>query len=282
MIPVSRFVITVAMACLPLLARAEGKCDDDPFLLRDRKTLAVTWTIPVLPGDDPTIDTRATLMTDLDARSPIEPPGFPPEYASNLWKYPYPDHPESKKKITNKATHAAWLSQFGLAEGPVAAGITDKYFADGRMLFGVVVQHPPLPSDKSGYQFCTCILQRAVLLWDDLTGKEHLWIRTRFHSAKDKLNWTNFEPSHPVKFAFLSPSLWFPLAYNHVLPESPSFLVLDAVTRKKLGAVAGFTSEDLGQVTYQIGARPENWYVARLRARFEKGTSPADLSIAPP
>ncbi len=46
--------------------------------------------------------------------------------------------------------------------------------------------------------------------------------------------------------------------------------------------MAGFTSEDLGQVTYQIGARPENWYVARLRARFEKGTSPADLSIAPP
>ena len=279
MTPLTRLVIAVAMLSLPLLVRAEGKCNDDPFLLPDGRTLAVAWTIPVPESAVSSIDSAPSLMNELDGHFPVEPSGFPAEYASNVWRVSYPGHPDTNKKITNQATHKAWLEKFGLAEGPVAASITSSYLAAKYMLFGVLLQHPPVP-DRTGYEFCTCILQRAVLLWDD--KQEQLWFRTRFRSAKkDKRNWTNFEPASPIKFTFTSPKIWFPLAYNEVLPEPPAFLVLDVVTLKPIDrnkVPSGFTIEDLGQVGYD----GKNWAVSRLRRRYEKGERPADLSLPPP
>jgi hypothetical protein len=281
MTPVSRFVIAVAMACLPLLAGAEGKCNDDPFLLPDGKTLAVTWTIPVPAGATANTD-PGTFMKQLDADNsfPIEPAGFPIEYATNVWPASYPSHPQTKKKILNGTAHAAWLRSFGLAHDPAAVPITANYFANNRhVLFGMVVQHPPVPNAGRAFKFCTCILQRAVLIWD--ANKENLWVRTRFRSAKDNLNWANFEPADPVKFRFDSPSIWFPLAYNDALPEPPAFLVLDVVTRKPLAKAAvppGFAVEDPRPVTYNN----ETWSLTRLRRRYDKSEPSADLSIAPP
>lgn len=245
----------------------------------DGRTLAVAWTIPVPASAVSSIDSAPSLMNELDARFPVEPSGFPAEYASNVWRVSYPGHPDTNRKITNAATHKAWLEKFGLAEGPVAASITARYLAANHMLFGVLLQHPPVP-DKTGYELCTCILQRAVLLWDK--KQEQLWFGTRFRSAKkDKRNWTNFEPADPIKFTFASPKIWFPLAYNEVLPEPPAFLVLDVVTAKPIDrskVPSGFTIEDLGQVGYD----GRTWAVSRLRRRYEKGERPADLSMPGP
>ena len=273
------------MACLPLLAAAEGKCDDDPFWVNAGRTkLGVTWTIPV-PDGTAGVDQTSTLMADLDARAPVEPPDFPAEYAANVWKTDYPDGPAvngKPEKLDTPAKHGAFLNRFGLKRDPAASPITDDYFNKGRVFFGAVVGHPPIPSPV-GYELCTCILQRAVLLWDDKARTEHLWLRSRFRSAKkDKRNWANFEPAAPVKVVFPSATIWFPLAYNRVLPESPAFLVLDVLTRARLAFVPGFTNEYLGQLSYALGAGPaESWHLVRLRARYPTDKPPDDLSVVP-
>ena len=285
----SRFVIVAAVACLPLLARAEGKCNDDPFDLNGK--LAVAWTIPLPDGDVPTFEppgTQAnpTLMEQLDQVKKIEPSDFPPDYDVAPWRFPYPDYPSpgSKKfeKFNDETSHAAWLQKLKLPQDPNAVPISQQYVKDQRRLFGFAVTHPEVP-DKKGYDLCTCILQRAVLLWDDVNQKEYVWLRSRFRSArKDGKGSTIFEPNAAIKFGFSSPRIWFPLAYNHVLPQPPAFLVLDIVTKKKLPLVNEYSNEDLGQISYQLGATPQTWNVTRLRRRFDRGTNPADLSILPP
>jgi hypothetical protein len=288
-------VIVAAVACLPLLARAEGKCNDDPFPLKDG-TLAVAWTIPVPAAATVAIDPYPnSLMQKLDADFPAEPEGFPPSYSTNVQQMQYADPsnypisaqppPAKVEKLGDEGKQDKWLKDLKLVgRDPGAVPITKKYFEGNKhVLFGVVLGHPPAVDKGRDFKLCTCILQRAVVVWDDKDKKEYLWVRSRFRSGKpDGKHWVTFEPADPIQFTFDSPNdIWFPLQYNEALPDPPAFLALDVVTRKALSigdVPQGFVVENLGQVPY----KGENWYAARLRKRFEKRERQADLSIKPP
>lgn len=280
MTPLTRLVTAVAMASLPLLAGAEGKCYDDPYQWKEKNKLVVTWVIPA-PSNATMEISDGTLLADLDARFGAEPPGYPIEYASNVSSYPYPNHPASKKTIKNANNLKDWLGGFGFPTEPESEAELGKYFQQNRWLYGLVVEHPSLADGGLGYKFCTCILQRAAVVWD---GKQQqTWVRSTFRSARDQLTFVNFVPESPVKFTFPATTIWFPLALNRILPEpgAPAFLLLDILTKKPVAAdliPPGFVAQAKGTVRWQ-GA---TWNVTRIWRKYQRGGAAEDLSLQLP
>jgi hypothetical protein len=305
--PFSRFVIAVAMASLPFLAGAEGKCNDDPFALPDG-SLAVTWSIPILEAK---VDRKpaGTLLADLDARFGGEPDGFPAEYSANLAQYDFPAHPKTDQKHGDSDAVGKWLGEFKIPLEPPARSALDAYFAPQQcaakagetrstcsitgldcdatkpcakvFTYGWVIRHPPVKDNGKGYKFCTCTLQRAALVF--YGDKEELWVRTRFRSASDATAFVNFVPSTPVVFTFDTKRIWFPLALNRILPEAgkPGYLFLDVLTKTPLDVnriPAGFSLKRMEQTVAYDNA---TWYVTRIWRRYETGGPAYDLLVVP-
>lgn len=319
MTPFTRFVISVAMACLPLLAGAEGKCDDDPFQLPDG--LAVTWHIAMVEAavdDNPT----GTLLSDLDGLFGGEPAGFPPEYSTLLTHYPFPA--QTHQTLADSNGVATWLGGFNIYLGAAHRSALDGYFAEQRcaprpgggtstcsitgldcdpsanpckkvVVYGWQVRHPPAENKGKGYKFCSCVLQRAALVFHG--DKEELWVRTRFRSARPRSGnvaaaAAHFAPSTPVVFTFDSKRMWFPLAFNKLLsePGKPAWLLLDVLTKSKLdtkkikmipAGVEGkkFKFSAAGQTVQYAGA---TWYVTRISRSYAPGGPASDLFIDVP
>lgn len=282
----SRFVITVTIAGLPFLARGEGKCLDDPKIWKDgagKDVLVVTWTIPFPAKAKIERDVGADVFAEVNKAAGSEiPAGFPKEHLSNVATVAYPSGTDATKVSSTPEELAAWEQQFGVTMMPVVMDVFRSYFQDNKYVYGTVVEHPAL-SNPVGYRFCTCTLQRAVVIWEN--GQEQLHVRSTFRSAKDPLNFVNFVPRSGLKFTFQSSQIWFPLKLNRVLPEpgAPAFLVLDVLTRTELPAaaipgefgVARRGTVTLGKTRYQF---------VRLTRRYDLG-DPApieDLSLRAP
>ncbi|HEU4383064.1 MAG TPA: hypothetical protein VFR85_06100 [Anaeromyxobacteraceae bacterium] len=272
----------VSMFCLPVLAKAEGKCYDDPHYWKDKNKLVVTWIIPV-PGDAKTeTSSDGALLAELDARFGGEPPGYPIEYASNVYRYPYPDHPASKRMIKSLKDLKNWVGLFPFPTEPEAEDALSKYFNANRSLYGLVVEHPPVPDKGLGFKFCTCILQRAAILWDG--DQQQTWVRSTLRSARDQRTWVNFAAESPIKFSFKATTIWFPLALNRILPDpgTPAFLLLDIVTKKPLAVdptkTTGLVVDPKGPMPWQ----GETWNVTRIWRRYQRSDPAEDLSLEPP
>ncbi len=289
MTPFSRFVIAVAMASLPILARGEGKCEDDPKVWVDPagvKHLVVTWSIPVPADATVDHDPTGTLLADLDTRFGSEPAGFPSEYSINLETTAFLPHPETKKKLDNTKAVEDWLlKHFDIRLEPEVKPALEDYFKNKRWIYGRVVEHPPALQDGLGYRFCTCTLQRAAVVFDwSRKGKEEeLWVRTRFRSARDQLTFVNFVPRTPVVFTFQAGKVWFPLALNRILPEpgKPAFLLLDVLSRKPLALdqiPAAFGRQAVGTIVH-AGA---TWHVTRIWRQYHRGDPASDLLLDVP
>ncbi len=313
----SRFVIAAAMAFLPCLAVAEGKCNDDPFQVPEG--LAVAWSIPMVEAavdEHPT----AALLADLDGLLGGEPPGFPSEYSSKLTHYPFPA--QTRQMLADSSGVAAWLDGFHIPVGAAHRSALDAYFAhqtcDAKpgggastcsitgldcdaanpcqkvVVYGWVVRHPPAPDNGRGFKFCSCILQRAALVFHG--DKEELWVRTRFRSARPKSSnaaaaTAHFAPSTPVVFTFPSKRIWFPLAFNKLAsePGKPAWLLLDVLTRTRLDLTKmkmspggaerrKFTLTPVPQTVQYAGA---TWYVTRIWRAYRPGDPVSDLLIEP-
>ena len=303
---ISRIAIAATMACLPLLARAEGKCDDDPRKWQghpDKKDrLVVAWSIP-LPADARIDDDLAAeLIQLLDAK-----PGggswqdfaLPPEYESNVHRteiFRDPIHPgarEGRAGFDALPKLEGWLNaHFSVPLQPEARPLLSGYLGGGSKVFSFVVEHPPRADDAIGFRFCTCMLQRAAVV---LRGsREELWVQTRFQTARDSNTFVNFEPRKPVVFTFNlvrgkdasgqpATGLWFPLALNRVLPlpGKPAWLRADLLvnvkeTRKLDPIPPEFSSMQRGTVQYA----GETWNVTRIWKRYERSDPANDLFIA--
>lgn len=319
MTPRTRLVVAVAMASLPLFAGAEGKCEDDPFQLPDG--LAVTWSIPMVEAaidDNPT----GTLLADLDGLFGGEPAGFPAEYSKNLTHYPFPE--KTHQTLVDSDGVATWLGGFNIPLGGAHRSALDEYFSKQQcvakpgggtstcsisgldcdpsnkpckkvVVYGWKVRHPPAQDNGKGYKFCSCILQRAALVFHG--DKEELWVRTRFRSARPRSGSVgaasaHFAPSTPVVFTFDSKRIWFPLAFNKLLsePGKPAWLLLDVLTKSKLdpkkikmipAGVEGkkFKLSAAGQTVQYAGA---TWYVTRFSRSYAPGGPASDLFIDVP
>jgi hypothetical protein len=163
---------------------------------------------------------------------------------------------------------------------PEAQAIFKKYYDTKKYsVHGRVVQHPRVPEGGRGFSFCTCTLQRAVVVWDN--GEEQLWVRSRFRSAfaTDARKFVNFAPEQPTKFTFKSAKIWFPLALNEVLPEKgvAAYLLLDVLTKNELKVAGKQLAKDF---SYDSG----KWYVTRISRTYLRGQPVDDLEIdaAPP
>ena len=318
MTPLSRFVFVVSMACPPLLAGAEGKCNDDPFPLPDG--LAVTWSIPMVEAaveENP----AGTLLADLDGLLGGEPAGFPGEYSARLTHYPFPA--QTRETLANSDAVAAWLGGFNIPLGGTQRSALDEYFAQQAcvaqagggpstcsitglgcdpanpckkvVVYGWKVRHPPAPNGGRGYKFCSCVLQRAALVFHG--DKEELWVRTRFRSARPGPQSASALPAHfaattPVVFTFDSKRIWFPLALNKLLsePGKPSWLLLDVLTKSKLDltkmkmipAGAERRKFKLAQPTQTVQYAGATWQVTRISRSYPPGGPAGDLFIDVP
>lgn len=286
----SRWVVTIAVLCAtPVAARAEGKCLDDPKLWKDatgKEMLVVTWTIPFIAKDAKIErDTGNDVFAAMSRVAGSEiPPGFPAEYLSNLATVPYPPGQDGTKVMTTAAELRAWEAQFDVVMNPLVMTVFQSYFDDAekKSVYGTVVRHPQV-DDPSGYRFCTCTLQRAIVVWD--AGQEQLYVRSSYRSARDPRYFANFVPRAGLKFTFSTNRIWFPLRLNRVLPEpgAPAFLMLDVLTRKALPDNAipvEFTVLQRGSVTLGTVA----YAFVRLTRRYELGEPDPieDLSLVPP
>jgi hypothetical protein len=274
---------------MPIAARAEGKCGDDPKLWKDEtgtEGLVVTWTIPFIAKNATIVrDTGNEVFAAMSHVAGSEiPPGFPGEYMTNLATVPYPPGQGGTKVMTTEAELRDWEAQFDVAVNPLAMAVFRAYFNDAekKNVYGTVVRHPHL-DDPAGYRFCTCTLQRAVVIWD--AGQEQLYVRSSYRSARDPRYFVNFVPRAGLKFTFSTNRIWFPLKLNRVLPEpgAPAFLMLDVLTRKALpdGAIpVEFTVLQRGSVKLGNAA----YAFVRLTRRYELGEPDPieDLSLAPP
>lgn len=287
MTPRTRLVLAVAMAFLPFLARAEGKCLDDPKLWKDgqgRSVLVVTWTIPFPAGAKVERDVGAEVFAALNGAAGNEiPEGYAKDNLINLTTTAFPQGPGDTRVMTSPQELQAWEQQFDVVMQPAVMGVFNSYFQDKKHVYGTVVEHPGLASPV-GYRFCTCTLQRAVVIWEK--GQEQLYVRSSFRSAKSPLAFVNFVPHAGLKFSFPSSRIWFPLKLNRVLPEpgAAAHLVLDVLTRTKLPpqAIPKDQVAVMSQGTVTLG--PNRYEYVRLTRRYDLADpSPIeDLSLSPP
>lgn len=291
----SRFVISVAMVSLPLLASAEGKCNDDPKKWNDGKRdyLLVGWTIPFPDGanvDDNPSTSIIDLLPDTDpSGKPWDPMVLPSEYTSNpVFRDLVRAHPgwaAGKQGFKEPGKLDKWLTDhLEVRLEKEAKPLFTQYVQGGNRLFSFVVEHAPRGDDGLGFRFCTCALQRTVLV---LRGNnQETWVKTQFHSARDRTTFENFGPSKPVVFTFPAKkgtstpkALWFPLALNWILPDPgrPAFLRLDVLVARgqTLGPLpTGFGSTSRGTVQYA----GETWSATRIWRRFER-SDPAAVDL---
>lgn len=271
-------VLMLASLLVPMLARAEGKCGDDPVVWKNM--LIVTWTIPhpANAAVDPNAD-RA-LMDALDDKFGALPPGFPPAYGGlAVLEYPETGHGKDKQKLPTLPDLQKYHEDFKMPLGKEAVELfRTKYYDPGKQVYARVVQHPPVPNNGQGYSFCTCTLQRAVVVWDK--GEEQLWLKSRFRNADSSGNFVNFAPKQPIKFTFKSDKIWFPLALNEIVPQKDvaAFLLLDVLTRSELKIPGG----QLLTSAFNYGGDNNNWYVTRISGAYARGNPVKDLEFDGP
>jgi len=280
----------MASLLVPLIARGEGKCDDDPYYWPGQKMLIATWMIPypadaTLVEDDPA---DADLMADLDKALGAEPPGFPPEHG-NPSQNPYPPKPTAKEfphykdRLATLDEVKAFLGDFKMRVEPEAEEYFTDYLTNKKtVMHARVVQHPPDGKNGVGFRFCTCILQRAVAIWDGDT--EQLLVKSTFRSFRNyKTKPVVFAPTKPVKFTFPRKTIWFPLAFNTIIPEPgvSAFLLLDVLTNRQLDLAKTNIPFGLGVQQRPFAYRGANWFVTRIWSRYQRGDQADDLDFTP-
>ncbi len=295
-------VPAMALLLVPLLVRAEGKCSDDPYYWKAKGLLIDTWIVPY-PADaaEPVDDVPAAdvnLLADLDKLGAV-PPGFPAEHG-NQSEYPYPpqpttaEFPNAKSPLKTLDEVKRYLGGFNMVVEPEAAPYFQDYFGKkNAWMYARVVRHPAVPNNGTGFRFCTCILQRAVAIWDPPAksgqrGTERLWLKTRFRSLRDSKNFVNFAPARPLKFTFPRAGIWFPLAFNTIIPEPavPAFLLLDVLTRTRLNLTDPDVASALArnqlsaeQVDPTIRYDGVDWQVTRIYKKYQRGDPAEDLEL---
>lgn len=147
-------------------------------------------------------------------------------------------------------------------------------------MFGALVEHPNA-ADPDQLSACSVVLQRGVIVYDNegtLQPKETLFLRDRFHSAKDSENFVNFVPRGAIQMSFPSESIWFPLERLEGIEELASYVVLDILTLKPLSyeqLPKPFQLEKTAQMQYQ----GKSYSVARITAKLAAGHELTELRL---
>lgn len=284
------------------VARAEGKCNDDPVKKGPNGELVVGWMLPepkgatVHPtgvGQDPFAEVDAQITSCQVAGAPVDcakPRGYP----FTAEPTPVALFATGAKVFRVEPALNEW-SKFahpGADMPPGARAAMRRELGAGNEIRSVYVEHPAV-DPAEGQSVCNCALQRGVVVWD--RGREDLFVRSTFYTEKPTgADPRLFVPRQGWEISFARPSsLWFPVRLNSLLryadpahprPEDGAWAVVDVLTPARVGSdctFAPFTrvAETSGPT---VAFRGKKYWAVRLHAAFTPGQDLQDVSCALP
>ncbi len=112
-------------------------------------------------------------------------------------------------------------------------------------------------------------------------GRESLFLRSQFHSAKDENNYVNLAPPGGIHVSFASEAIWYPLELTQFIKMPDSYVVLDILTSQPLDSKLlpkEFSVGKTGRMNYQN--RP--YSVTRVTAKLGGNRKWPDLRLKIP
>lgn len=273
----SRFVMLVALAGLPLLARGEGKCDDDPVEFGPAGQLVVTWSIPHPQGALVRF-TGEEVFNEVDRQLGLS--SFHPDYPAK-YKNPKSVNFFNDTELTSADALKSWQARFKIAMPAESVAAFDEYVRGGHHLRGALVEHPRV--SPVGYSICSCVLQRGVAVYYPGSKQEDLYVRSHFASANPaQKTFEIFAPRGGYWFSFKRDKIWFPLRLNKLLKEQ-AWMVLDILTPKGKPLPAGAVPAPYKVAKQgQVKLFNQDFEATRVLGTFEPGKAVADLELSPP
>ncbi len=207
---------------------------------------------------------------------PDIPKDFPKKYLKNLQKVEL----FNASMSWDTQELARWEKRHGVEMEKEPVAIFEDYLKTGHVIFTTLVGHPRVP-DPQRWIACSVVLQRAVIVYaEGSKGREKLFLRSYFHSAKDSENFVNFVPRGGIEVSFASDTIWFPLELTRVIQEPASYVVLDVLTPKPLDVKQlpePFRLGKTGQMQYQ----GKLYSVTRATAKLAAKQKWPDLRLKP-
>jgi hypothetical protein len=272
--PIARLVVIAALALQPALTLGEGKCGDDPVKFGPKDQLVVTWGLPI-PKDSVVKVVDGQVFAAVEAKAGSEvPANFPSKYLQDLKRVDL----FNSSTVYDTPALTAWEKKYEITMGAKALKIFGDHMAPGNAVQVSLVEHPSVAQPK-GYSRCTCTLQRGVAVFTD--GREDLYVRSYFHSAKDDKNVANFVPTGGLLVSFRSDKIWFPLRLNELIQEPMAYLVLDVLTVRPL-ALAAVPAPLMAASKGQVVLDGITYHVTRVTGTYSQNQSVSDLTIAAP
>jgi hypothetical protein len=251
-------VATFALVAIP--AAADVKCGRAPIMMSaTKKSLALTWAGSAPNPAKITLTNSNIFSTVAEVTGSEIPQDFPAKYSKNL--------------IT-----ATIFDLVDKEQNP--ASIFEGSFRQDNVMFGAIVEYPNVANPEQ-LSACSVVLQRAVIVYDNdgtSRSQETLFLRDRFHSAKDSANFVNFVPGTGIQLSFPSENIWFPLEQLEGTEEPASYVVLDILTPQQLSyqqLPKPFQLEKTAQMQYQ----GKSYSVARITAKLAAGHKLTELRL---
>lgn len=245
------------------------------------KGLVVTWVGPVPEqAEVTTVDDKVFEAINRSAGREV-PRELPAKYLKDLKRVDV----FNASIFWDTKSLAAWENRYGIQMDEKSLEIFENYLKEGNVLLGTLVRHPTV-AEPQQFVACSVILQRAVIVYAN--GREDLYLRSYFHSARDSTNFVNFAPAGGLRISFKSESIWFPLELTRVIQEPHSSVVLDILTDAPLdleqlpksfhapqGGTAGLKGKRPKSITF--GGR--RFHAVRINATLASGERSPDLNL---
>ncbi len=171
-----------------------------------------------------------------------------------------------------------WEKRHGIAMEKGPTGVFQNYLRRGNVIFATLLDHPRV-SEPAQYVRCSVVLQRGVVVYGE--GRETLFLKAHFHSARDSDHFVNFAPRGGIRISFPAKKVWFPLELTRFVQEPASYVVLDILTKEPLQPKQlpdGFRVQGTGKMEYE----GQNYSVTRVAGKLiVRGQFP-DLELEPP
>jgi hypothetical protein len=110
-------------------------------------------------------------------------------------------------------------------------------------------------------------------------GKESLFLKSYFYSAKDPQNFVTFA-SPGVEITFDSNKIWYPMKLSHLAEEGESYVVLDVIAQRHFEA-KDLHKDILAGTKGKLKFDGKDFHVTRIHTKVEANKMAQDLQITP-
>ena len=172
-----------------------------------------------------------------------------------------------------------WNDRHGFAIAEEALALFSTYLETGRyVIFQSLVQHPAPPEDVEKFEACSVVFQRGDIFFDPDTGREDLFLQSRFTDIGPGGAAVNFAPTSALHLSFATnPGIWYPLQVTK-LNREPTSVVLNICTPRPIKETElpnGFKVEKRGRVRHGV----HSYHVCQMSAIFGGGQEVPDFQL---